>query len=133
MLHFLNIFYTILHLLIITFNLFGWYFTKTRKLHLIVIGSTIVAWLLIGMYVGNIGYCPLTDWHWDVKRQLGERQLPSSFVKYIIDKSFSVDSNRYWVDVITAGGLVFGSIMAIIKNDLLIIVMNFFRRSNSKG
>ena len=115
----LDILYTILHVVIVGFNLTGWIFPKTRKAHLIVLSLTIVAWLGIGMAVGVIGYCPLTDWHWDVKRELGERGLPSSFIKYLVDAVFRIDSNATFIDIITAAGLIFAVIMAVIKNRLI--------------
>lgn len=63
--------------------------------------------------MGHIGYCPLTDWHWDVKRELGEANLPASFIKYQVDQIFDVDSDRNFIDLITVLGLVFGFSMAI--------------------
>lgn len=37
-------------------------------------------------YFYGWGYCLLTDWHWEIKRKLGEVDLPSSFVSYSLDK-----------------------------------------------
>ena len=39
----------------------------------------------LGIFYGW-GYCPFTDWHWEVKRKLGESNLPNSYVKYYVDK-----------------------------------------------
>lgn len=119
MLQLLDILFTVLHILIIGFNVFGWIWEKTRKAHLIVISLTLLAWLVIGWWVGTIGYCPLTDWHWDIKRELGQSQLPNSFVKYAVDKIFNTHSNTLFIDVITAAGLIFGVVMTVIKNRLI--------------
>ncbi len=114
MLQFLDHFLLLFHSAFVLFVMFGWVSPKTRKAHIIFLLVTLVAWLGLGAYVGTIGYCPLTDWHWDIKRALGERNLPSSFVKYVVDKALDTDSNRTIVDVITVAGLVFGIAMAII-------------------
>jgi hypothetical protein len=39
----------------------------------------------LGLIYG-IGYCPSTDWHWQVKKAHGETGLPNSYVKYYIDR-----------------------------------------------
>jgi hypothetical protein len=85
MLYALDILFTILHLAIIAFNLFGWIHPKTRKAHLVVILLTAASWFLLGIWFG-IGYCPITDWQWQVKEKLGERNLPDSFITYYADK-----------------------------------------------
>ena len=85
MLHLLDIFFTFLHLAIISFNLFAWIWKKTRKAHLIVAGITLVCWVGLGIWYGW-GYCPITEWQWKIKEQLRETNLPDSFIKYFADK-----------------------------------------------
>ena len=87
MLPFLDIFIGIIHVLLILACLLGWMFPSTRRSHLILMGVVVGCWFLLGLKYG-IGYCPLTDWHWQVKGQLGEGPLPHSFIKYIWDKIF---------------------------------------------
>src|SRR3990170_5564223 len=98
---FLDIFFTIAHVVVITFNLFGWIWKKTRKAHLIVVMLTVASWLIIGIWKG-IGYCFLTDWHWIVKEKLGETNLPSSFIKYAADNLSGHNFDAKLVDIITA-------------------------------
>ncbi|WP_460680255.1 DUF2784 domain-containing protein [Mucilaginibacter koreensis] len=97
----LEIFLTIFHLLIVGFNLLGWIWPATRKAHLVVVALTACCWLLLGMWFG-IGYCPVTDWEWQVKEKLGERNLPNSFIKYYADKITGQDISASLVDTITA-------------------------------
>jgi len=73
----------IVHLAILGFNLLGWIWPKTRRLHLIVVLITAFCWLILGIWYG-IGYCPVTDLQWRVKEQLGEHNLPGSFVTYCL-------------------------------------------------
>ncbi len=105
MLQFLDILLTIIHTGFVLFNVTGWIWKRTRKIHLITIFLTLISWLLIGVWVGSIGYCPLTDWHWDIKRELGER-VGGSFNKYMLDQIFNYDFNRELVDWITGVGLI---------------------------
>lgn len=85
MLVFLDILFTIIHLGVIFFNLLGWIWKRTRKLHMAMILLTLASWFLLGIKYG-FGYCFLTDWHWNVKRQLGEYNLPNSFVQYVFEE-----------------------------------------------
>lgn len=111
----LDFIYTLVHLLIIGFNLFAWIFPATRRLHLYGVGVTLACWLILGIWYG-IGYCPVTDWQWQVKAQLGEQNLPNSFVKYYADKisGQSVDANL--IDVLTAGSFLLSIIISVYLN-----------------
>ncbi len=84
MLALLDVLFTLLHLLIIGFNLFGWIWPATRKLHLWCAGATAFSWLILGIWFG-LGYCPITDYQWQIKEKLGEQNLPNSFIKYYAD------------------------------------------------
>src|SRR3712207_3813657 len=85
MLAFLDVLFTIIHVTLIGFNLLGWIWPATRKLHLICVTATAFSWLVLGLWFG-LGYCPITDWQWQIKEKLGEQNLPNSFIKYGIDK-----------------------------------------------
>lgn len=73
------------HFSVTVFNLTGWIWKKTRRMHLVTIILTLLSWFGLGLFYG-FGYCPLVDWQWDIKRRLGEADLPASFVKYYLDK-----------------------------------------------
>ena len=55
------------------------------------------------------GYCPCTDWHWEIKRRLGEVDLPNSYIKYYADKLTGISWDPLTVDltVLTLGLLAF--------------------------
>ena len=110
MLIFLDVLYTIIHFLLIGFNLTGWLWRKTRKIHLLTLALTAVCWFVLGIWYGW-GYCPLTDWHWNVKEKLGEEHLPGSFVKYMADRITGLDINAALIDYITLGCLI-GAVIA---------------------
>ena len=121
MLVFLDILFTILHIVITLFNVVGWIFPKTRKLHLITIGLTFASWFILGFWYG-FGYCFLTDWHWDVKNKLGETDLPSSFIKYFADKISGKDISATLANNVT--------LTIFIITIILTIYYNFFHKKN---
>jgi hypothetical protein len=82
----LDIFFLIFHTSLVIFNLFGWIWRKTRKLNLITLILTGSSWLFLGLAVGTLGYCPLTDWHFRILEKLGKTDLPFSYMKYLVDK-----------------------------------------------
>jgi hypothetical protein len=85
---------------LIVFNLTGWIFLATRKLHLITLGATAASWFILGIWYG-MGYCPITDWQWNIKEQLGEKNLPASFIKYFADKLTGKDFSPDLVNHLT--------------------------------
>lgn len=115
MLHLLDIFYTIAHLGLTLFNLTGWAWKKTRKAHLVTLIITAACWFILGIWYGW-GYCPLTDWHWDVKEKLGETNLPNSFIKYFADKISGGNVNPSLVDTVTLCCLVFAVTASVYVN-----------------
>ncbi len=115
MLQALNIFFTFLHLFIIGFNLLGWAFKSTRKIHLFVVSATVASWFILGIWYG-IGYCPITDWQWQVKEELGERNLPNSFIKYFADKMSGLNIDAGLIDILTAAGFAIAVLMTCYVN-----------------
>ncbi|TCD00161.1 DUF2784 domain-containing protein [Pedobacter psychroterrae] len=114
---------TLLHLLIVGFNLLGWIWPATRRAHFIVVVVTASCWLLLGIWYG-IGYCPLTDWQWQLKEHLGEQGLPNSFIKYMVDKVSPVAVYSDTIDTLTAGGFAIAAFMSV--------YLNFFRKKKRK-
>ncbi len=109
------------HGLLVSFNLVGWVWRRTRRLHLFAISVTLLSWFGLGVVYGW-GYCPLTDWHWQVKRALGETGLPASWVKYYVDRITGVSWDTTLVD-----GLVIGSALAAL---VLSVALNVRDRRN---
>lgn len=97
----LDILFVVFHTSLIIFNLLGWIWKKTRKLNLITLGITGASWLILGLIVGTIGYCPLTDWHFKVLEKLGNTSLPFSYVKYLADRLTGLSFNPALADKLT--------------------------------
>ena len=51
------------------------------------------SWLFLGLIVGTLGYCPLTDWHFKVLEKLGKTNIPNSYIKYLADRLTGLDIN----------------------------------------
>jgi hypothetical protein len=119
----LDYLFTLLHLIIIGFNLLGWIWRSTRKLHLLFVLLTAASWLLLGIWYG-IGYCPITDWQWQIKERLGETNLPNSFIKYFVDKLTRSDISSDLIDAVTA---IFFAIAAALS-----VYLNFFKKNQQK-
>lgn len=100
MLHFLDYFFIIFHSLVIIINLFGWIWRKTRKINLVLLTLTSLSWGVLGIFYG-FGYCPITDWHYEVLHKLGEFNMPNSYIKYFIDRVFGFSCHADMVDLFT--------------------------------
>lgn len=85
----INIFFLVFHALLILFNLFGWIWKPLRKANLITLGLTGASWTFLGIFYGW-GYCPLTDWHYQVLYKLGETDLPDSYIQYLLQQFFNI-------------------------------------------
>jgi hypothetical protein len=121
-LHTLDIFFTLLHIAIIGFNLFGWIWKSTRKAHFYSILITAFSWFILGIWYGW-GYCPVTDWQWRVKEKLGEHNLPNSFITYLADNLPGQNISVSIIDFVTA--FSFAAVA------LLSVYMNFIKRENN--
>jgi hypothetical protein len=122
MLRLVDVFFIYFHLVLSLFNLSGWIWPRTRRLHLITISLTAFSWLGLGLIYG-IGYCPLTDWHWQVREKLGDPPMPHSYIKFIVDDFTGLDVDAVIVDWVT--GISFAVAF------LLSIYVNFLRRPAS--
>lgn len=97
-----NYFFLVFHTALIFFNLFGWIWKPWRKAHLMVISLTFVSWTLLGVWYG-FGYCPLTDWHWNILHALGHDQLPPSYVSFLFQRMLDWHFSDNTVDILTLG------------------------------
>jgi len=120
--HLIDYFFLAFHSALVLFNLFGWIWKSLRKWHLAIISLTFASWGILGIWYGW-GYCPLTDWHWDILHSLGEDNLPNSYISYLLQRLLAIRVPDRWVDMLTLG-LALLALAASVK-------VNFFRRHNS--
>lgn len=87
------------HTLLIGFNMVGWAWRRTRTLHLVTFGLTAFSWIVLGAYYGW-GYCLCTDWHFQIRRQLGYVDPESSYVQLLVGKLCGASLTRPSADLL---------------------------------
>jgi hypothetical protein len=80
MLQALNIFFFIFQTVLVLFNILGWMWRRTRRWNLITLGAIAFSWFVMGFWRG-IGYCLCTDWHMQVRRQLGYHDTAQTYIQ----------------------------------------------------
>jgi len=96
---FLDYFFLIFHSVFTLFNITGWIWNKTRKIHLITILLTAISWFVLGIWYG-FGYCFCTDWHWQVRAALGKSSGSSSYIHFLILETTGIDISPSLVDIL---------------------------------
>ncbi len=114
--HILDIFFVVFHTSLVFFNLFGWIWKKTRLLNLALLFLTGASWLFLGLIVGTLGYCPLTDWHFRILSKMGETNIPNSYIKYLADRLTGLDFNSVLVDKVTLYSFLAALILSLYFN-----------------
>jgi hypothetical protein len=112
---FLNVFFFVFHSGLILFVLFGWTWKKTRLVNLVVILLVAFSWFVLGLRYGY-GYCPSTDWHWQVRARMGYPDMPSSYTKFLVDSFTGWNVDQTVVDVFTLALLVFALGASLLVN-----------------
>ena len=96
---FLDHAFLVAHTALIFFNLFGWAWGRTLRLNLLSIFLTAGSWVAFAPWYG-LGYCPCTDWHWQVKWALGQTDLPNNYLTYLFDAWTGIavsDEFAFWL------------------------------------
>lgn len=110
----LNIGFFVFHTSWVVFNCVGWIWRRTRPWHLATIALTAVSWFGLGIYYGW-GYCPCTDWHWQVRARMGYRD-PPSYIQLLIAELTGLDVPSGLADAITAGVFGLTAVITIVLN-----------------
>ena len=105
----------VFHVTIIIINMTFWLSFKTLRIAQVTLLLTLVSWVGFGFYYG-FGYCFLTDWHWQLKEKIGETNLPASYIKLVVDRTFGVNSDAVMVDEVTTIVLVLSLLGCIIQS-----------------
>ena len=117
-LQFLNFFLDFFHLSLMLLILFAWLIPCLRKMHLIVALLIGFTWLIFLQSKG-IGYCILTDWHWQILMKLGKTNLPETYGQYLYERltGLTIQKNTaqsiilyYWL-----GSLILSLVMVFRK------------------
>jgi len=113
--HMLNGFFFVFHSAWIGFNLLGWIWKATRRWNLVTLLLTGFSWFGLGLWYG-FGYCPSTDWHWQVRRRLGFTDMPTSYIQFLLEKLTGWALHPVLVDALTLLGFCIALGMSIYLN-----------------
>jgi hypothetical protein len=112
---FLDKFFFAFHSSLMALILLGWMWKRTRLANLVVVLLTAFSWFILGIWYGY-GYCPSTDWHWQVRGRMGIRDLPTSYTKLLFDSFIGWDISQKTVDIVTLLLLVFALSASLYTN-----------------
>jgi hypothetical protein len=96
----------IIHLTVIVINTTFWMSFRTLRIAQTSLMLTILSWFGCGTIYG-FGYCFLTDWHWQIKQQMGDTNLPSSYIKLILDRTTGSNWDPKIIESMTMFVLIF--------------------------
>ncbi len=97
------------------FIIFGWMWKKTRVANLVVVLLTTFSWFILGIWYG-FGFCPSTEWHWQVRIELGYYDMPNSYTKFLVDSLTGLDVSQKLVDVFAVLFLVMALMASVFTN-----------------
>jgi hypothetical protein len=112
---FLNIFFFVFHTVWTLFNMIGWMFRVTRKWNLLTLLLTALSWFVLGIWYGW-GYCLCTDWHWQVRRNLGYTDESNSYIHFLLLKMTGINMDPELVNNVTLIVFVVSVIMSVWLN-----------------
>lgn len=124
--HIADIFFVVFHTALIVFNLFGWIWRKTRRLNFITLLLTGASWGVLGIFWGW-GYCPLTDWHFEVLHHLDVYDLPNSYILYLYRRLTGAVADAYLVDILTFTGYLLALILSVFFNFFSKKILSFHK------
>lgn len=113
--HLLDWFFTVFHISLILFNLFGWIWKRSRKLNLITLLLTAVSWFILGLFF-TIGYCPFTDWHFRILNKMGIWDLPASYIDYLVQRLTGYEISSSLADTAAVSGLAISFFFSLFMN-----------------
>ncbi len=115
LLRILDWFFLIFHTVWSIFNSAGWAFRATRKIHLATISLTAASWFILGIRYGW-GFCPCTDWHWQVREALGEPVQSASYIHFLIYEITGINLPPGKVDTAVMAIFFAAAILSVVLN-----------------
>ena len=110
----LNIFFFVFHTAWVLFNCLGWIWRRTRRWNLATLTLTGLSWFVLGIWYGW-GYCPCTDWHWQVRERLGFVD-PPSYTQLLMTELTGIEVSTGTADIITVIVFAVSLLLSIVLN-----------------
>lgn len=111
----IDVFFNVLHIILILINCFGWAFKKTLKLNLILLLLTISSWCILGYFFG-LGFCVLTKIHFHILNEIETTIVPFSYLDYIIIQKFDLDISSKLISTISLVAIFISLMISMKKN-----------------
>jgi len=111
----LNIAFFAFHSALVVFNVSGWIFRRTRKLNLACLSVTAISWFVMGIWQG-VGYCILTDWHWQIRKALGIHDPDQSYIQLLVRVLTGWEAPAQLVDSVCLGCFVGSLAVSVFLN-----------------
>ncbi len=111
----LNIFFFVFHTAFTLFNVVGWIFPGTRRLHLITIALTAFSWFILGIWYGW-GYCLCTDWHWTIRENMGLDDHSRSYIHFLVYHITGINFNARLIENLTLIIFLLSAVLSIWLN-----------------
>ena len=102
----IDVLFFVFHTALILFNLVGWVWPSTRRLHFICIAATLFSWIVMGAFYG-FGYCLCTDWHFQVRRSLDLPVFGHTYLQLMARVFLGVEMSQATSNLLAGGGLLF--------------------------
>lgn len=128
---FLDKFFLLFHSLFTLFNLFGWIWKKTRKIHLLTMGLTLFSWIFLGIWYG-FGYCFCTQWHWNVRAKMGRIPDARGYIQFLLQELTGKPFSYQWVESVTLWVMAF-LVLATLAVNLRDLFLHIRRKKNLPG
>ena len=109
---FLNVAFFAFHTAWIALTCGGWAWRRARAAQLAAVALTALSWFGFGFWYGW-GYCPFTDWHWQVRARLGY-QDPPSYVQLLINVLTGIDLSSRVANTIAIAALATAAALGVV-------------------
>jgi hypothetical protein len=109
-----NVGFFVFHSSWIIFNCAGWMWRQTRVWHLAAVSLTALSWFGLGVWYGW-GYCPCTEWHWQVRERLGYSD-PPSYIQLLIRQLIGIDPGLGLANSLALVTLMAAAVVSIVLN-----------------
>jgi hypothetical protein len=109
---FLDAAFFVFHTAWIAFNCLGWIWRRTRPWQLLTVSLTALSWVGLGLFYGW-GYCPCTDWHWQVRARLGYVD-PPSYIQLLVAQLTGVQLGTIEANTLAVVTLAIAGVLGVI-------------------
>jgi hypothetical protein len=110
----LNIALFVFHTAWLVFTCIGWAWRRTRRWQLATVTLTALSWFGLGYWYGW-GYCPATDWHWQIRARLGYDD-PPTYVQLLIREMTGIHLDTWTSNALSLTVLLTAAILTIVLN-----------------